>query len=535
MNPREQRIAIIALAGLGVIFYIIAASGQGTISRFPLAAYPILVILVGIAFLRQGGLKMAVIGYAVTSILVILQFDTTIQSVLENTAIGALKSPGLAVTTASTMLLVYLMDETGALKVVANVIKRQVVGDEMQALYIGLGFGSFLTCLGVTTPTLFPPLLVSMGFTPLQSIAIAVLGYDPTTSFAILAIPITLPAQTFGFSQIDFAFKISLYLPLVSTAFSLAILWLLGGFKSIRKGLVPALLAGITISLACLAFSTIDLHYQYEVIPIRVIGVLAGALTMAALQVYERLKGGVKLKPKPIGREELRCFSPLIILLLLAAFVSIPQVGTYLNNLPGELEVIHIGAQKVDLDVLSQIYTWIFIATGISFLTLRPKREELSRTRRVWLKRMPINVCISVLFFCIAWVMAGSTINKILGDTFTIVFGSAYIYAAASLGYIGAVAAGSETTSSILFYKIQRAAATNLNLGENGFMTLFASHGVAGGVASAVTPSKIANSVNTIAAGKEVESIIMRRNLLVSIIILILVAALAGILINLQV
>jgi L-lactate permease len=184
MNLGEKRVAIAVLVGLGVIFYVLAASGQGTIWRFPLAAYPILVILIGIAFLRQGGLKMAVIGYAVTTILVILQFDTSIQSVLENTAVGALKSPGLALTTAATMLMVYLMDETGALKVVANVIKRQVVGDEMQALYIGLGFGSFLTCLGVTTPTLFPPLLVSMGFTPLQSIAIAVLGYDPTTSFS---------------------------------------------------------------------------------------------------------------------------------------------------------------------------------------------------------------------------------------------------------------------------------------------------------------------------------------------------------------
>ena len=533
MDFKDQRIAFAALAGLGVVFYALAASGQGTVWRFPLAAYPILVILIGIAFLRQGGLKMAVIGYALTTVLVILQFDTTIQVAFENTIVGVFKSFGLAITSAATMLMVYLMDETGALKVVANVIKRQVVGDEMQALYIGLGFGSFLTCLGVTTPTLFPPLLLSMGFTPLQSVA--VLGYDPTTSFAILGLPITLPAQSYGFSQIDFAYKISLYLPIVSTAFSLAILWLLGGMKSIRKGLVPAILSGLTISLACLTFSYIDFHYAYEIIPIRIIGVLAGALTMLSLHLYERIRGVKKEKAPPIGREELRCFSPLIILLALAAIVSIPQVGSFLSALPGQLEVIHVGAQKVDLDILSQIYTWIFIATGISYFTLKPKSDELSRTKKVWLQRMPINVAISVIFFCLAWVMAGSTINKVLGDTFTLVFGAAYIYAASSLGYIGAIAAGSETTSSILFYKIQRAAATNLNLSESGFMTLFASHGVAGGVASAVTPSKIASSVNTIAAGKEVESVIMRRNLLISLIILALVALFAGLLIGLGV
>ena len=535
MDFKDQRIAFAALAGLGVVFYALAASGQGTVWRFPLASYPILVILIGIAFLRQGGLKMAVIGYSLTTVLVILQFDTTIQLAYENTLVGVFKSFGLALTSAATMLMVYLMDETGALKVVANVIKRQVIGDEMQALYIGLGFGSFLTCLGVATPMLFPPLLLSMGFTPLQSVAVAVLGYDPTTSFAILGLPITLPAQTYGFSQVDFAYKISLYLPVISTAFSLAILWLLGGMKSIRKGIVPAILSGLTISLACLAFSYIDYYYAYEVIPIRIIGVLAGALTMLSLHLYERIRGVKKEKSPPLGREELRCFSPLIILLTLAAIVSIPQVGSYLSAFPGQLEVIHVGAQKVDLDVLSQIYTWIFIATGISYFTLRPKAEALSRTKKVWMKRMPINVAISVIFFCLAFVMAGSTINKILGDTFTLVFGAAYIYAASSLGYIGAIAAGSETTSNILFYKIQRAAATNLNLGDKGFMTLFASHGVAGGVASAVTPSKIASSVNTIAAGKEVESIIMRKNLVISLIILALVALFAGVLINLQV
>ncbi len=535
MDFKDQRVAFAALGGLGVLFYALASLGQGTVWRFPLAAYPILVILIGIAFLKQGGLKMAIIGYALTAALVIFQFDTTIQAAFENSVVGVLKSFGLALTTAATMLLVYIMDENGALKNVANVIKRQVVGDEMQALYIGLGFGSFLTCLGVTTPTLFPPLLLSMGFTPLQSVAVAVLGYDPTTSFAILGLPITLPASTYGFSQIDFAYKISLFLPIVSTAFSLSILWLLGGIKSVKKGFVPAMIAGLVISLACLLFSFIDVFVSYELIPVRIIGVLAGALTMLALHFYERVKGVKKEKSPHLNIGDVKSFSPLIILLILAAVVSIPQIGSFLSNLPGQLEVIHVGAQKVDLDILSQTYTWIFVATAISYFTLKPSKEQLGKAKNVWLKRMPINVAISIIFFMLAMVMAGSSINKVLGDTMTLVFGAAYIYAASTLGYVGAIAAGSETTSTILFYKIQKAAATNLNLGDQSFMSLLASHGVAGGVASAVTPSKIAGSVNTIAAGKEVESTIMKNNLLISIVILVLVALLAGILVTIEI
>jgi len=39
-------------------------------------------------------------------------------------------------------------ERSGALETVSRVIKQQVVGDEMRALYIGVGFGSFLSSLG---------------------------------------------------------------------------------------------------------------------------------------------------------------------------------------------------------------------------------------------------------------------------------------------------------------------------------------------------------------------------------------------------
>jgi lactate permease len=63
----------------------------------------------------------------------------------------------------------------------------------------------------------------------------AVLGYDPTTSFSLLSVPITLPAEVSagiigppGINAFEFAFKISLFLPLISTGFAFAILWLMG-------------------------------------------------------------------------------------------------------------------------------------------------------------------------------------------------------------------------------------------------------------------------------------------------------------------
>ena len=63
-------------------------------------------------------------------------------------------------------------------------------------------------------------------------------------------------------------------------------------------------------------------------------------------------------------------------------------------------------------------------------------------------------------------------------------------------------------------------------------MTVYGSHAVAGGIASAVTPAKINNAVVTIDAGKETESLIMRRHLIVAVLLTIAAGILTGILVN---
>jgi lactate permease len=235
--------------------------------------------------------------------LAIFQFGTSVEVAFGSSVYGFLKSFGISISVAATMLMIFLMREAGALTTVSKVIKQQVAGEEVQALYIGIGFGSFLTSLGVVTPALFPPLLMAMGFTPMSSIAIAVLGYDPTTSFSLLSIPITLPAEVGGtigipINPIEFAFKISIFLPLVSTGFAFAILWLVGGKQSMRKAAVPATVCGLALALACLGSVSLDYFAGAEIIPLRIVGVIAGLCAMISLYLYQKLNPPPK-KQKP--------------------------------------------------------------------------------------------------------------------------------------------------------------------------------------------------------------------------------------------
>jgi lactate permease len=90
-----------------------------------------------------------------------------------------------------------------------------------------------------------------------------------------------------------------------------------------------------------------------------------------------------------------------------------------------------------------------------------------------------------------------------------------FVLVAPWLGLFGAVVGGSEASSNVMFYPIQHKAAEGIGLtqpGENSsaFMTIYGSHANGGGIASAITPSKINNAAATIGADARLESEIMR-------------------------
>jgi lactate permease len=563
---RERMISFLTLLVMcvyGVVSLFLAHFAQSVSWRFMLAFFPLFVILVGVALLRQSGLVMAVVGFILSVVLAIFEFGTSTYVALGAAGVGFLKSFGISISSVATLLMVFLMKESGALATISKVLKRQVEGNETRALYVGVGFGSFLTALGVTAPALFPPLLVAMGFSPASSVAISVLGYDPTTSFSLLSVPVTLPAQVSGsilgtpINPFEFAFKIAIFLPVISTGFAFAILWLVGGRKSMRRGAVPALICGVVLALAILGTTGLDYFTGVEYIPLRVVGIVGGVSAMVALYLYnkfdKRESSARTEKPPdyPSGNEILRSLSPWIILTVLAAIVSIPTIGTWLSNLPGNFEKIIVFAnQSVDLDLLSQIYTWIFVAALLSLITLRLTRSQVKSALNTWARRFASPFLAFSLYFCVAFVMAYSAMevvngamvpsaaysqlnmNFIMGSTLAAAFGVGYVFVAASLGLFGSIAGGSETSSNVLFMKIQKTASDAVGLNDAGFMTVYGSHAVAGGVASAVTPAKINNAVVTIDESHETESLIMRKHLLIVLLLTITTGVMTGVFVH---
>ena len=549
-DPRSRRLERDDLRfpmGLTVLAVLVLA-GAFLNLRFVLSLFALIVVFVGIVQFRQSGATMAVVGLVVSLVLAVGFFNTDPLVALGAAVYGILKSFGVTISVLATMLMIFLMREIGALQAISAAIKRAATTKEQQALFLGVGFGSFATSLGVVTPSLFPPLLVAMGFSPFAAIAISVLGYNATTSYALLSVPISLPSDIFKLDVFLFAYKVNIFLPVVAVLVSIAMLWIIGGRSSVRKGLGPAFLTGLTIAFSCLIFGLLR-------VPIMLIGVLAGLVSMAVLYLYHRLIASATKATEPLDRvETIRAFSPWLILIVLALIVSVPQVTDWMRRLDGP--TFWIFDRPLDFDALAQVYTWIFAATILSLPILKPTRQQLRRTLNLWTRRILQPFLAYALFFGVAYVMAWSAMtisnsklaptpefavlnmNNVVGLTLAATFGAMFVFVAPWLGLFGAVVGGSEASSNVMFFPIQHKAAEGIGLTEAGqnssaFMTIYGSHANGGGIASAITPSKINNAAATIGAEAKLESEILRSHVPLVLVITFIVGLMTALFIAL--
>ncbi|OSS42917.1 L-lactate permease [Desulfurella amilsii] len=121
---------------------------------------------------------------------------------------------------------------------------------------------------------------------------------------------------------------------------------------------------------------------------------------------------------------------------------------------------------------------------------------------------------------------AHNNMDIIIAQSFAHSFGSFYPLIAPFLGLIEAVVGGSATASNVLFAKIQWEA-TISTVGINSFMWIYAAHAVGGGIASAITPSKITNAAATIGVGGKEEAQFIKATILPVLFMCLLVGILS--------
>jgi lactate permease len=496
-----------------------------------LALLPVLVVLVLLLWKRMAADTAGLIGWGAAVLVACLFFQTPLRVALTASLAGAVASLPITLMVAASILQVTLMIECGAIARVVALVKSVAPKDQIvQIMIVNIGFGTLLAALGATPVSILPPIMLALGYSSFIAIALPAIGYDALTTYALLGIPVVVFANFVGLPVNEVGGYFARYMPVISSCIALGMLWIVGGWKMLQKGLLPALLSGLTAGFIAIGMNAIGM--------VTLTGVAAGLGVVLVMLLY-LLATRKPLWDKSVQNEAdrqaearipfWRAVSPWLILTGFAVLVNAPFLPFFnltFTTWAMPVDIIPGAPEKVRL--FWQAYFWILVSVVLSLPFLRTTRAQWNTSVQKWIKRAPRPMLASAVFFAIAyiinhsskgvdWTLADPNNNMVvvLANASTALFGKAYPFIAPFLGLLGGFVSGSETSSIAMFTALHLSIAEKI--GAAG-LVIAAASGIGGGLASVISPAKLQNAAASIDRIGE-EAGVLRVTFVISLII----------------
>ena len=496
-----------------------------------LALLPILVVLILLIWKRMAADTAGLIAWIVAMLTACLYFQTPFRIALTASLAGVVASLPITLMVAASILQVTIMIESGAIARVVALVKSVAPKDQIvQIMIVNIGFGTLLAALGATPVSILPPIMLAMGYSSFIAIALPSLGYDALTTYALLGIPVVVFASFVNLPVNEVGGYFARYMPVISSCIALGMLWIVGGWKMLWRGLIPALLSGLTAGLIAIGMNALGM--------VTLTGVAAGLGVILVMLVY-LLASRKPLWDKSVQGDEdrraekrisfWRAISPWLILTGFAVLVNAPFLPFFkltFTTWAMPLEIIPGAPEK--MRVFWQAYFWLLVSTFLALPFLKTNKAQLNVSFQKWIKRAPRPMLASAIFFAIAfiinhsgkgmdWTLADPNNNMVvvLADASTAVFGKAYPFIAPFLGLLGGFVSGSETSSIAMFTNLHLSIAEKI--GASGLI-IAAVSGIGGGLASVISPAKLQNAAAAIDRIGE-EASVLRVTFVISLII----------------
>jgi lactate permease len=504
-----------------------------------LALLPILTILVLLIWRKMAADLAGLIGWAIAIVVAWLYFQTPLAVVFKSSLAGVVASFPISLMVGASLLQVFIMVETGALARIVTLIKTVSPTDTVvQIMIVNIGFGTLLAALGATPVSILPPIMLALGYTSFVAIALPALGYDALCTYALLGVPVVVFSGMVGLPVNEVGGYFARFMPIISTCIALGMLWIVGRWKLVWKGLLPALLSGLTAGTIAIGMNKIGL------IPLT--GVVAGLGVVLIMFVYlairrKPLHDRAVLNEQDLAAEKRislwAALAPWLILVVFAVIVNLPVLPFYsltFNTFAMPVEIIPGAPEKVRL--FWQAYFWILVSTALALPFLRPTKRQLRDSLRKWLQRAPRPMLASAVFFAFAYLMNHSgkgldwaltdpshNMIAVLANASAAGFGRFYPLAAPYLGLLAGFVSGSEASAIAMLTKLHLSAAEQIGAAT---LLIAAVSGIGGGLASVISPAKLQNAAAAIGKIGE-ESSVLRVTFVISLVITAVAAAMA--------
>ncbi len=507
-----------------------------------LAFSPVIVILVLMLVVKWGGSKAGAVAWGFSILIAVLFFGANFKLIFYSQGKALFLALDVLYIVWSALLLYHVADEAGAVSVIGRTLPRLTADRVMQGLLLGWLFASFLQGMGGfgVPVAVAAPLLVGLGFSPVEAVLMACLGHGWAVNFGSLATSFQTLLAVTGLPGQTLAPYSGILLGLVAAPCGALVAFIAGGWKGLLRSL-PAVVI-LTAVMGGVQYILVTNHlWTLGATGGAIAGLLVGFL-LTRIPFYRGKKVESPLaEPIPNGepkRSFLVSISAYIILVVLAFSINLIQpLNKFLSRvtislpfpaLTTTLGYVTPAENSRSISLFSHPGAILLYASLIAaFIYWQAGYFKPGAAKRIAKKvtKSALNSSIGILFMVgMAVIMTHVGMTNLLALGLSASFGAvAYPIVAPFLGALGAFITGSNNNSNVLFANLQMQTASLLKL---SVPLILGAQTAGGSVGSVMAPAKVIVGCSTVGLGDN-ESAVMGRILIYGLIPVAFIAFLA--------
>ena len=509
-----------------------------------LAFSPILVILVLMLGFHWGGSRAGAASWLAAVLLAVFFFGAGPELLVVAQAKSVLLTLDVLYIIWMALLFFHVANEAGTVSQIGDALSRLTRDRTMQGLLLGWVFASFLQGLGgFGVPiAVTAPLLVGVGFNPIQAVVMASLGTGWSVSFGSMGTSFQLMNALTGLAPEVLAPDSALLLGLTAIPCGIAVAFVAGGWKGLRHTFPAVVILGAVMGIGQYLFATNGV-WVLGAIGGGMAGLVAG-IALTRLPMYRSHEVEKTVSGPPTCRQSLWISVSAYLILVVLAFVInlVPELKSIMNQVNLSMhfpEVTSAAGWQTPAEMGRKISIFghpgaiLLYASLISFLVFgRAGCYQPGAAGRI-LKRVAkgaVNSSLGIVTMVgMAVIMQHTGMTNLLALGLSQGVGQAYYPLLSPLiGALGAFITGSNSNSNALFVVLQKNTAELLGLNVPMIM---AAQTAGAALGSVMAPAKVIVGCSTVGLGGR-EGQVIRKMLVYGILLILILAVMTAVIMN---
>lgn len=444
-----------------------------------LAIVPVLLLIVLMAFFKMPGDRSSVISLIVTMLIALFGFHFAIDDLACSFLYGALKavSPILIIIVMAIFSYNVLL-KTRKMEIIKQQFTSISTDKSIQVLLLTWGFGGLLEAMaGFGTAVAIPAaILISLGFKPVFSAVVSLIANSVATAFGAIGTPVLVLAKETSLDVQNLSTNVVLQLSVLMFLIPLVLLFLTDPkLKSLPKNLFLALLVG-GVSLTSQYMAA---RYMGAESP----AIIGSILSIIVIVIYGKLTAPKeeRARKNPLRTKDILNAWSIYLLILLLIILTSPLFPGLRHTLENNW-VTRISLPVGD-STLNYIISWLthagvllFIGTFIGGLIQGAGVKEIFTVLWHTVKQLKKTFITVICLVGLSTIMDTAGMIAVVATALATATGSLYPLFAPVIGCLGTFITGSDTSSNILFGKLQASVAGHINVSPDWLSEIGRAH-----------------------------------------------------------